>query len=124
MLCDDLGHRAVERAGTAEPFVDDDAQGILVAGGAWMALDLFRCHVGHGPTHVLCALIARTLSDDGDAEVGEEEAVVLTDEHVFGFDVPVNDTLIVSILEGIGDLIDVGDDGRKGERSAFGVSMA
>ena len=59
----------MKRLSTAQPFIDHDAQGILIAGRAGMSLELFRCHVGDGPGCLLDLLGARTLGDDSQAEI-------------------------------------------------------
>ena len=44
--------RPVERTIAAEPFIDDDAQRVLIAGRAGTRLHLLRCHVGDGSSRV------------------------------------------------------------------------
>ena len=63
---------------SAEPFVDNDAEGILVAGGAWVGFNLLWSHVGDGSGHVLGALVARTLRHQGNAEIAEQYISVAT----------------------------------------------
>ena len=56
-------------------------------------------------------LIARTLGDDGGAEVTEQDLVMPPQQHILGFDVAMDELLVVGILQGIGYLLNVGDDG-------------
>ena len=95
----------MKRAIATEPFVDAAAEGILVAGRAWMGPDLLWSHVCDGPRHILGALIARTLGHDGDAKVREQQLIVLPHEHVLRFDVAMDEALVVGILQGIGHLL-------------------
>ena len=53
MLDGNLCKRPVKRTISAQPFIDDYAQGILVACLVWMRLDLLGCHVGDGPCCIL-----------------------------------------------------------------------
>src|SRR5438128_1458827 len=110
MLRHDLCHRPVKRAASTEPLVDDNAQGVLITGSAWMALDLLWGNVRHGSAHILRALIAGALSDNGNAKVRKQQLIVLSYEHVFWFDIAVDNALAVGILQSVGDLLDVGDD--------------
>src|SRR5436305_2189431 len=110
MLSDDLGHRPMKWAVPTEPFVDDNAEGVLITSGTWMALDLLWGDVGHGSSHSLRALIARALSHNGNAKVRKQHLLMLPDEHVLWFDIAVDDALVVSILQSGGHLLDVGED--------------
>ena len=104
MLHGDFGEGAAKRAISTEPFVDHDAKGIVVAGRTGMGLDLFGSHGGNGARHVFGILVARTLCDQGNAEVTEQEVAVATDEHVFGLDIPVDQRVIVCVLKGLPNL--------------------
>lgn len=56
MLGRNLANGSLEGAFAAQPFVGDDTQGILVAGLAWLALQLFGCDVGNSAHDLACSL--------------------------------------------------------------------
>ena len=62
------------------------------------------------------------MSHDCNAEVAEQDFVVCAKEHVLRLDVTVDAPLVMSILQGGGDLLDIGDDG--GEWKACSARMA
>ena len=53
MLDGNLCKRPVKRAISAQPFIDDNAQSILIACWARMRLDLLGSHVGNGSCRIL-----------------------------------------------------------------------
>src|SRR6266571_1191303 len=89
---------AMEGTVSGQPFIDNDCQRILVAGRTRMRLDLFRGHIGDGASHILCILVAGTLSDNGNTEVAEQDLTTLAKQHVLWLDVPVNQLLVMGIL--------------------------
>src|SRR5579872_4216698 len=93
-----FGERACEGNAAAEPFVDDNSQGVLIAGGSRVSLNLFGGHVGDCAYNLLRTLEARTLHDDGYAEIAQENFVAPPDEHVFGLDVAVDEFFVVGVL--------------------------
>src|SRR2546425_8536696 len=92
-----------------QPFIDDDTQGILIARGAWMRLDLLGSHICNRSSQVLRLLVAGTLSYQGYAKVTEQDFIVSPEQHILRLDVPVDQLLIMGILQGIGDLLDIAD---------------
>ena len=97
----------MERPISAQPFVDDDGQSILITCQNGLALYLFRCHVcdsasgiPRGHTLSTCALC-----HGGDAKVTEQDFVVAAHQHIFWFDIAVNQLLIMGILQGRSNLL-------------------
>ena len=72
MFGNNLGKGTLKRAVSTQPFVDDDSERVLIASRARVSLDLFRCHVCDGASHILAALVTRTLSYNGSAKVTEQ----------------------------------------------------
>src|SRR5579863_1439275 len=93
-----LDGRTLKREATTEPFVDDDAEGILVAGRSWVSLNLFRGHVGYRAGDLLCTLETRALHNDSYTEITQQNFVVTPNQHVFGLDVTVDEFFVVGIL--------------------------
>ncbi len=123
MLGDDFPGGAFEGAGVAEPFVDGDGEGILVGGWAGFALDLFGEHVVDGACRVLDVHGGGTMGGNGDAEVAEQDVGRRFEQHVPWLDIAVDQFLVVSMLQGGGNLHDDGDDaGGRGEWLA-GVAL-
>ena len=69
MLAVYLHEGAVKRTATRDPLVDYDAQQILVAGRARLALHLLRGHVGNGAGLVSQIQRCHDLRNTDDAEV-------------------------------------------------------
>src|SRR5262249_15193910 len=106
-----------------EPFIGNDAEGILVAGRAGMGGDLFGSHISNGTRHILCAIIMRTMRNQSDPEIAEEDLVMLTNEHILRLDVTVYDLAIMRILQCLRNLLDIVDHGRDGKWGSFRVAI-
>ncbi len=72
MLGHDLCQRPPKRAFPGEPFVDDDAQRILVTGWTRLALNLFRSYIGGCSGDLLDALRERMPCEHAQAKVTEQ----------------------------------------------------
>src|SRR6266700_4530526 len=116
--------RAVKRALSAQPFVGHDAQRILIAGWYGMRLKLFRRHVGNGSGGILGLPGACDRVHNGDAEVAQQDFVVAAQEHIFRFDVTVNQVLLMSKLQGVGYLAHVGEHDLKRETRPLWMTLA
>src|SRR5258708_17110642 len=140
MFNGDLGKRAVKGAIPAEPFIDDDAKGVLIASRAGMRLHLFWGHVGNGSGGVLLtALLHRAVThirattrvagpeglvSDCDAEVAEQNLVIASQPHVLPLDVAMDHVLVMCILQGASDSLDAGDLSMYWEPRALRVTLA
>lgn len=109
---------ALKRRPAGEPFIDGDAQGVLIAGAHRVLHDLLGGHVSPGSNlgEGLLRVDARRGGDD--AEVAEQDVITLADEHVVGLDVAVDEFFVVRVLLGGGDLFDILDDGRQRDARA------
>src|SRR5436309_2671830 len=109
MLAGYLGKRPLKRTLTAQPFVDDYAQGVLITGRNSSTLQLFRCHIRNSASYLLpTLLVARTLGNDSNTKITEQDIVAAPQQHVLRLDVSMNNPLIMCILQGGGDLLDIG----------------
>ena len=101
----------LKRKSTGEPLVDDDSQSILVAGRNSLASYLFRSHIGDGARRVrrsqVCQLDAHTLGHDGDAKIAEQDLLLAAQQEVFRLDITMDELLVVSILQGGGNLLHI-----------------
>src|SRR2546430_10883916 len=97
MLRSHFYERARKEALPGQPFIDDGSQRILVAGRACSALELLRSHVGYGARNSLEA-IAGTLGNYRQAKNTEQDGILIAEQHIFRFHIPVNEFLIVGIL--------------------------
>src|SRR5712692_2617260 len=125
--------RAVEGAISREPFIDDNTQGVLIAGRAWMRLDLFGCHVGNSSSRILNMLNmlnmlgiqgAGILGQDGYTKVAQQYLMIASEQHILRLDVAVNQLFIMGILQGVRYLLDIGDDDFHGKPRSPGVVLA
>jgi len=76
MLSCYLNKRAPERTLSAQPFIDHDPQGILIAGWTRLSVDLLRCHVRKSADHLFCSLRARALSNHDQAKIAQQNIFI------------------------------------------------
>src|SRR4249920_2539939 len=105
-----------------EPFIDDNAQRVLITCRAGMRFDLLGSHVGNGSGYIVWLLEARALGYQGNAKVAEHHLVVRPEQHVFWLDISMNNLAIMSVLKGFSDLLDVGDDLFQGQTRSFWIA--
>src|SRR3989440_9838307 len=98
MLTGDLGKGAVKGTIPTEPFIDHHAQSILITGRTRFALKLLRSHVARGSCHILHALGARRLGEQGNTKVTEQDLLASANQQVLRFDIAMDEVLIVRIL--------------------------
>src|SRR5579863_1623388 len=110
MLCDNFMGWPIKRRSAAQPFIDDDAQGILVAGRMRVAPNLFWSHIGNRTERVLMNLSLRSVRDNSNAKIAQQHLIALPYEKVLRFDVSMDQFGVMRVLEGVGNLFDVGDD--------------
>ena len=89
-----------------------------------MGFNLLRSHVSNRAGHIARALIARTLPYQRNAKVTQQYLVGSTHQEVFGLDITVDQLVLVSILQGWGNLPHIGQHCRKRQARAFGVQLA
>ena len=80
--------------------------------------------IGRRPRKALRALVGRGLRHRGNAEVAQQHFLVAPQEHIFWLDVAVNEPLIVGILQPIGHLLDIGQNGARRQRHAATMAGA
>src|SRR5438094_508849 len=114
----------MKRAFTGEPLINHDCEGILIAAPTRLALNLFWSHISCCANHLLGALIARTLGNQSNAKITEQDLLVLTQQHVLRLNVAMNQLPLMCILQSLADLLDIGDDGRERQASPFRVTQA
>jgi hypothetical protein len=124
MLCQQLSDVAREGTFSGQPFVDHDGQGILVAGGLWFAANLLGCHVSQRAPNGLHAHRIAMAQGQSETKIAEEDVIIGTDEQVLRFEVAVNKLLIVRVVQGGGDLLNVGNNGGQGNALPLRVASA
>src|SRR5258708_6323185 len=124
MLHSNLCKGAIKGTLATEPFIDDNAQRVLITCWAGMRFDLLGSHVGNGSSHIVWLLEARALGYQGNAKVAEHHLVVWPEQHVFWLDVSMNNPVLMSVLQGSGDLLDVGDDLFQGQARSFWIALS
>src|SRR5947199_2178181 len=90
--------RTLEWVRAAEPLVDDYSQGVLITGWTGLSPELLGCHVCRGTRRIEWALLVRTLSQDGDAKVTEQDLIASSQQHVLWFDISMDQSLVMSTL--------------------------
>src|SRR2546428_8081315 len=128
MLGDNLVKRAQKGRLSAEPFVNEHTESILVTGWARLALNLLRGQVEDGSCHwlghLLCACDERLRCKHGQAEVTEQHLVTGTEQHILWLDIPVDQALLMGKLQGGSDLLDVVDNRLGWQTCVFVMSLA
>src|SRR5947209_11717827 len=115
MLAGNLSKGAMKGTGSREPFVDHHGKRILITGRTGLAPKLFWGHVACRACDVLHTLRARGLGDQSNAEVAEQDLLASPNEQVLWFNIAMDEVLVVSVLEGISDLLDIAQDRGQGE---------
>jgi hypothetical protein len=123
VLGEDFGVGAFKGTLTTEPFVDDDAESILVAGGTCVSLNLFWGHVGNCANGNLHAHGRGAVGSRSNAKIAEQDVIALANEHVFGLDIAVNELLIMGIPQSVSDLLHIGNYGQEWDVLAFGMTF-
>ncbi len=108
MLMEKSPDVSFEKALTAEPFVGDNSEGILIAGKGGFALQLLRRHIQGGASPLLRAEQFRGGSKQGEAEIAEQDVLVEVQQDVLGLDIAVDDAPVMGVLKGNCHLLDVG----------------
>src|SRR5579859_7620446 len=111
MLSTQFSERPVKGATTTDPLIDDDAQGVLIAGRTGFPLDLLRSHVGNSPYDILGTLVARTLCRCSNTKVAQQDLIAPPYQHILWLDISMDKLFIVGILQGICHLLHVGYNG-------------
>src|SRR5947209_11538013 len=124
MLEGQLWKRPMEWTVSAEPFINDNPESVLITCRDWVRLQLLRSHVGDGPSRLRRWLRAKTLCNHGKTKVREQDLVGASQQHVLWLDVAMNQLEVMHRLQGSGDLFDVGDDGVEWQECPFGVQFA
>src|SRR5579863_376148 len=84
-----FGKGALKGTRTAQPFIDNNPQRILVTIGASSRLNLLRCHIGDSARQFLYALSTVkvcTLGHQGNAKIAEQYFVIATEQHILRLD--------------------------------------
>src|ERR1700674_2689912 len=102
MLRSDLKGGALKRGRTAKPFIDNDPQGVLITCRSGTALQLFWCQVERCSRDLLGYFMGTVRmgmwSKQRQAKVTEQDVILGTDEHIFRFDIAVDQTLVMGIV--------------------------
>src|SRR5579885_1382255 len=124
MLCQHLSPGPLEWGHTTEPLIDNNRQGILIAGRACLALHLFWCQIGCSAYVFLGSLIIWTLEDHRDAKVAEQHLIARVEQHIFGLDASMDALLPMRKVQGIGHLPDIRQNGAWCQGRASGKQLA
>ncbi len=104
-----FGRRGVERLLAGEQLVGGYGKRVLVAATVERATaTLLGGHVGGRTSNTQLSRGRTGLASDGlrQAEIGDKRPVGLSEQDVCGLDVEVQDIVVVSVLQGGGDLAD------------------
>src|ERR1700687_4909449 len=108
MLVDKCPVVPFERTLAAEPFVGDNAEGILITGERRFSLQLLRRHIRRGTSFLLHTEQFRRGSKQGETKVAEQDVLVEVQQDVLWLDIAVDDATVMRVLESSSYLLDVG----------------
>src|SRR5438128_2031232 len=108
MLTVEFESVSLKGASSTESLIDHNPKGVLIAGRTRMALDLLRSHVIGRSTNTLRALqgSGSGLSNCGDAKVTDQYLTLLPNQEILRFDIAVDHTFVMGILESLSNLFD------------------
>src|SRR5579883_852739 len=109
---------------STQPFVDDNAQGILIARRSRFPLNLFWRHVGDCSHYILRILVTRTLSDQGHTKITQQNFVFSPKQHVFWFYIAMDQLFVMRVLQGYCYLFHIGYNRGQRQNRAFWVALA
>src|ERR1700674_5592574 len=102
MLRSDLKRGTLKRRRTAKPFIDNDPQGVLITCRSGTALQLFWCKVERCSRDLLGYFMGTVrmgmLSKQRQTKVTEQDRILSTDEHIFRFDITVDQMLVMCVV--------------------------
>src|SRR5437660_8904025 len=100
MLVDKSPLVALERTLSAKPLIGHNAEGILIAGKSGFALNLLWSHIGPCASMLLGTERFRSGSKQCDSEVTQQHLLILVEQHILWFDVPVDEIALMGIVQG------------------------
>src|SRR6266480_8048679 len=108
MLVDKYPVIPFERALATEPFVGDNAEGILITGECGFSLQLLRRYIQRSASSLLRTEQFRRGSEQGEAKVAEQDVLVEVQQDVLWLDIAMDDATVMSVLESSSYLLNVG----------------
>src|SRR5438105_13537308 len=108
MLVDKSPLIALERALSAEPLIGHNPEGILIAGKSGFALYLLGSHIGPRASMLLRTERFRRGSEQCDAEVAQQHLLILVEQHILWFDIPMDEIALMVIVQRRRHLFDIG----------------
>src|SRR6266568_1438352 len=124
MLIDQLHVVTPKRRGAAEPFVHHHAQGILIAGGPSLLLNLLRGHVDGGAASLLLFPGFCTVSKGCNAKITQQDVVIWPQQNVLRLDIAMDALVIMRILQGPSYLIRIDHYGVQGQACSLRMTSA
>src|SRR6266849_4048377 len=113
----------LEGRSTRKPLIDEDGKRIQVTGWPWLALALLRSHIGWCAYQPLSTGQATLLHYLSHAKVTEQQRAIGSQQDILRLDIAVNHMTIMGILQGGGELGDIGTDGGERKRLTRGVPI-
>src|SRR5712692_8800729 len=110
LLIHHLAKSTLEGETPRQEFINHDGEGILVACRDRMAIQLFRCHIDRCAPNGLAGARGRA-TESSKTKVSQQQIreirmfFVVADKEVGGFDILVNDLMVMGILESFGSLM-------------------
>src|SRR6266568_3962195 len=92
---------------TRQQFINTDGECILVGVASWIALPLFRWHVGSSTGDFAQRCMGLHSQIEGRAEIGEQNLSIASNEQVAGFNILVNETILVNVIQRGCRLLDI-----------------
>src|SRR5690348_10901350 len=113
----------VRRASTTQPFIRERAQSILVAGGIRVADKLSRGCIIQSSS-LFPGQRGFFLNRERHSEICKQELVLRPQQDILRPDITVNQFLIMSVVQGAGDLPDITDNRSRWKADSFWIKLA
>src|SRR5437764_6405200 len=98
MLKRDLKIKAMKRYIAAEPFIDYDAQRVLVTSRTRFPFELLRCHIGYRTSPILKVYGISALGNNSETKIAQQDFIIGSQQHILGLDIAVDQLFIMRIL--------------------------
>src|SRR5438067_4703143 len=89
-----------KRCSTRQQFINTDSERILVRVAPWIALPLFRWHVGSSACDFTQRCMCLHPKIVCRAEISKQDLSIASNEQIAGFDILVNKAILVNVVQG------------------------
>src|SRR5579859_2820304 len=123
MLVINFSRGAIERTCTTNPFICHDTKRVLITGFDRLTTNLFRSHICQRARVPLIIQGVRAKSNRSYTKITEPDLRILAEENIIWFNVAMNNTLVMSILQSLSYLLHIAHDNIERQAGSFGLTQ-